>query len=102
MRSRNPTIFLEHRSHREACELAVIMNGIGATAADVGRALREAHRAALTGAVGTRARPVAKAPSEIKSDQIGRSRQNATYRIFMTTKIAVTVTTITPATIAAA
>lgn len=55
-------VFLEHRSHREACELAVIMNGTGATAADVGRALREAHRAALTGAVGTRARPVAVAP----------------------------------------
>lgn len=55
-------VFLEHRSHREACELALLSNGTGATAADVGRALREAHRAALTGAVGTRVRPVAVAP----------------------------------------
>ena len=39
--------------------------------------------------------------SEIKSDQIGRSRQNATYRIFMTSKIAATQTTTTPDTIAA-
>lgn len=55
-------IFLEHRSHREACEMALLTSGTGVTAADVGRALGEAHRAALSGAYGTRTRPVAVSP----------------------------------------
>ena len=55
-------VFLEHRSHREACELALLTSGTGATTADVRRALREAQRAALAAAVGTPARPVAAAP----------------------------------------
>ena len=56
-------IFLQHRSHREACELALLATGDArVTAADCRRALREAHRAALLGAIGTRARPVAAVP----------------------------------------
>ena len=56
-------VFLEHRSHREAFELALLTNGdSGVTPRDCRRALREAHRAALIGAIGTRARPVAAVP----------------------------------------
>jgi len=56
-------VFLEHRSHREACELALLANGgAGVTAGDCRHALREAHRAAFIGAIGTRARPVAAVP----------------------------------------
>jgi RNA polymerase sigma factor (sigma-70 family) len=56
-------VFLEHRSHREACELVLLAGGDGGvTASDCRRALREAHRAALIGAIGTRARPVAAVP----------------------------------------
>ena len=56
-------VFLEHRSHREACELVLLANGdTGVTPGDCRRALREAHRAALIGAIGTRARPVAAVP----------------------------------------
>jgi RNA polymerase sigma factor (sigma-70 family) len=56
-------VFLEHRSHREACEVVLLASGnTGLTDADCRRALREAHRAAFTGAVGTVARPVAVAP----------------------------------------
>ena len=55
-------VFLEHRSHREACELVLLASGnTGLTSADCRRALREAHRAAFTGAAGTIARPVAAA-----------------------------------------
>lgn len=57
-------VFLEHRSHREACELVLLESGdTGVTPGDCRRALREAHRAALVRAVGTRARPVAAVPS---------------------------------------
>jgi DNA-directed RNA polymerase specialized sigma24 family protein len=56
-------VFLEHRSHREACELVLLSaSGSGVTPGDCRRALREAHRAAFVGAVGTRARPVAAVP----------------------------------------
>lgn len=56
-------VFLEHRSHREACEVVLLASGgTGVTLADCRRALREAHLAALSGAAGTRARPVAVAP----------------------------------------
>ena len=56
-------VFLEHRSHREASELVLLANAdTGVTAGDCRHALREAHRAALMGAVGTRARPVAAVP----------------------------------------
>jgi RNA polymerase sigma factor (sigma-70 family) len=54
-------IFLEHRSHREACELALLASA-AVTAGDCRRALREAHRAAFIGAIGSRARPVAAVP----------------------------------------
>lgn len=56
-------VFLEHRPHREAFELVLLGSGeTHVTPGDCRRALREAHRAALIGAVGTRARPVAAAP----------------------------------------
>ena len=56
-------VFLEYRSHREACEVVLLESGnTGVTAGDCRRALREAHRAALIGASGTRARPVAVVP----------------------------------------
>jgi len=56
-------VFLEHRSHREACELVLLSSGdAGVTPGDCRRALREAQRAALNGAAGTLARPVAVAP----------------------------------------
>jgi RNA polymerase sigma factor (sigma-70 family) len=56
-------VFLEHRSHREASELVLLANaGTGVTAGDCRHALREAHRAAFTGAIGTQARPVAAVP----------------------------------------
>ena len=44
-------VFLEHRSHREACEL-VLASSAGLTAADCRRALREAHNAAFSGTAG--------------------------------------------------
>lgn len=57
-------VFLEHRSHREACEMVLLTSGdTGLTHADCRRALREAHRSAFTGAAGTLARPVAVDPS---------------------------------------
>jgi len=51
-------VFLEHRSHREACEMVLLASGNGSlTHADCRHALREAHRAAFTGASRSLARP---------------------------------------------